>query len=256
MATMAKTIQNAIIPEPEAVAQPGAAQLDDTAIETQLTQEISTLWSDHVRLSASRKATAKELRQIRASLAERLHAMKSLLSHPGRGREWRGRLRERGIPRSTTDRLVARRAETLCADNVPAGAISEPAEAVAEKLAKGVWPRFRKVLATDEAVVQFISGIAEISGVPHQWREEGLMMFHAMPKAAGELPGSASATDHSSQPFDEASAVTEESGEGTAAAPPAAGQAGGVDDASNGGVLQAVSGLSALPNGARHGNKA
>jgi hypothetical protein len=43
MGTMVDTIQNAIIPEPEAEAQPGTTQVDDTAIETQLRQEISDL---------------------------------------------------------------------------------------------------------------------------------------------------------------------------------------------------------------------
>ncbi|MGA3169067.1 MAG: hypothetical protein ABSF14_23460, partial [Terriglobia bacterium] len=77
MGTMLDTIENALIPEPDAETQSGTTQPDDTAIETQLTQEISDLWSSHVRLSVSRKATSKEMRQIRASLAERLAAMKS-----------------------------------------------------------------------------------------------------------------------------------------------------------------------------------
>jgi hypothetical protein len=145
---MVETIQNAIIPELEVEAQPGTTQPDDSTNENQLTEEINTLWSNHLRLSARRKATAKGLRQIRASLAERFFAMKKILSRPdaGRGGQWRSWLRERGIPRSSADRLVARHAETLCADgeNVPTGAISEPAKPTAEKLAETVWPSLKR----------------------------------------------------------------------------------------------------------------
>jgi hypothetical protein len=229
MGTMLDTIENAIIPEQEAgtETQPGTTQPDDGAIETQLTEEISTLWSDHVRLSASRKTTSKELRQIRASLAERLHAMKSLLSHPGRGGQWRGWLKQRGIPRSTADRLVARHAETLGSDNegnVPTGAISNSPEESAEQLAKSVWQRFRKVLATDECVIRFIGCIAEISGVGHEQRAEGLVILKPAPKAAAELPESASATDPAPQPSDGGDVSTEEPAAEAAATPPAAGQ--------------------------------
>jgi hypothetical protein len=238
---MLEAIQNAIIPEPEpeAETQPGTTQPDDGTIETQLTQEISTLWSDHVRLSADRKATAKELRQIRASLAERLVAMKSLLSRPGRGGQWRSWLRERGIPRSTADRLVARHAETLCShdENVPTGAISEPAKPAAEKLATTVWPSLRKVLTTGESVVEFIGCIAKVSGVAHEWRQEGLMIFNPVPRAADELSGSASATDPAPQLSDEVPAIAEEPGEETPAAPLVAAQPAAVADASNGDVL-------------------
>jgi hypothetical protein len=237
---MLETIENAIIPEPEpeAGAQPGTAQPDDSTIENQLTEEIRTLWSDHVRLSADRKATSKELRQIRASLAERLAAMKTLLSRPGRGGQWRSWLRARGIPRSTADRLAARHAETLCSHdgNVPTGATSGPAKPVAEKLAKSVWQRFRKVLATDESVIQFIGCIAELAGVGHEQRAEGLLIFKPAPKAAEELPGSAPATRPASQSSDEAAAMTEEPGDETAATHTEVGQAA-VADASSGAAL-------------------
>jgi hypothetical protein len=239
---MLETIQNAIIPEPEAEAQPNTTQPDDGANETQLTQEISDLWSDHVRLSANHKTTAKELRQIRASLAERLHAMKSLISRPGRGGEWRGWLRERGIPRSTADRLVPRHAETLCADreNVPTGAISEPAKPTAEKLAETVWPSLKKVLVTGETVVEFLGCIAKLSGVAHKWRAEGLLILNAVPEAADGLPGPAIAsplTDPASQPSDEAGTDAEEPAPETVMATSVTEQVAAVVDASSGDVL-------------------
>lgn len=204
MGTMLETIQNAVIPEPEpqAEAQPVTTPPEDSTIENQLTQEISELWSNHTLLSASRKTTAKELRQIRARLAERLYAMKNLLSHPGRGGEWRGWLRERRIPRSSADRLVSRYSETLCVDreNVPTESIPVPSKETAEKLAETVWPSLKKVLTTGESVVDFIGCIAKISGVPYEEREIGLMIFYPLPKAADGLSGSASAPDPDSLP--------------------------------------------------------
>ena len=232
MPTMVETIENAIIPEAEA--QPGTTQPDDTAIETQLAEEINTLWSDHVRLSADRKATSKELRQIRASLAERLSGMKSLLSRPGRVGQWRGWLRQQGIPRSTADRLVSRHAETLVGDNgnVPTGAISEPGEADAEKLARNVWLRFGKLLTTHESILRFIGCIVTASGVAHEQREEGLVIFNLVGKPADDLPGSVSVAQPVPQPSVEASAITKEPGEETPAEQPVA-----VADASSGEVM-------------------
>ena len=204
MNALVEAIQDVVIAEPETETQPDPTQPDDSRIEDRLAEEISTLWSDHVRLSASRKVTSKELRQIRASLAGRLAAMKSLLSHPGRSGEWRGWLRERGIPRSTADRLVDRHAETLCShdENVPSGAISEPAKPTAEGLAETVWSSLKKVLTTSQSVVEFIGCIAKISGVPHEWRDGGLMIFNPVTRAADELSGSISAPEPAPQPSD------------------------------------------------------
>jgi hypothetical protein len=235
---MVEIVEHKIVQEPQAETQPGTTQPEDSTIENQLTQEISELWSNHTLLSANHKTTAKELRQIRARLAERLYAMKNLLSHPGRGGEWRGWLRERGIPRSTADRLVARHSETLgTANNVPTGAIPEPAQATAEKLAKTVWQSIKKVLTTGESVVDFIGCIAKISGVPHEWREIGLMIFNPVPKAADELSGSASAPGLASQPSDDAGANTEDPAAETVMATPANEDVAGIAGASNNDVL-------------------
>jgi len=191
--TIVETVEDAISQEPEDETQP-----DDTIIETQLTQQISTLWTEHTRLSADRRTTAKELRQIRAALAERLHEMKSLLSRPGRGGQWRSWLKERGIPRSSADRLVARHAETLGSgnkENVPTGAISNSQDESAEKLAKSVWQRFRNTLATDESLIQFIACIAELAGFGHEQRAEGLLIFKPAPTATDDLPSTAIASE-------------------------------------------------------------
>jgi hypothetical protein len=233
MDALVEAIQDVVTTEPETEAQPDPTQPDDGAVETQLTRQISTLWIEHTQLSADRKATARDLRQIRAILAERLYEMKSLLSRPGRGGEWRGWLRERAIPRSTADRLVSRHAETLGSGNegnVPSGAISEPGDANAETLAETVWLRFGKLLATDESVIQFIEGIAELAGVGHEQRAEGLVIFKPAPEAAEELPATAPAIDPAPQPSEEVSVITEE----PAPAPVQDGQAAAAADASNG----------------------
>jgi len=234
METIIDALQDVVTTEREAEVQSELTQPDDATIETQLAQEIRTLWSEHVRLSASRKATSREMRQIRASLAERLHAMKSLLSRPGRGGQWRSWLRERAVPRSTADRLVSRFAETLGIENgnVPTEAIPSSPEDSAEKLAKSVWQRVGKFLSTCEQVVRFIGCIAEISGVGHEQRAEGLVIFRPIPEAAEGVPASAPATGPAPQP----SAIEEPAAEATAT-PTEAEQAPAVADAGSGAVV-------------------
>ena len=197
MDALVEAIQDVVIAEPETEVQPDQTQPDESAVEMQLTEEINTLWSDHVRLSANRRVTARELRQIRSTLAERLYEMKSLLSRPGRGGQWRSWLKERGINRSSADRLVAHHGETLCnhEEDAPGEAISNSPDDSAEKLARDVWSRLRKVLDTHETVVRFLASIAEISGVSHEWRKEGLMLFNPVPKATDELPTTAIASE-------------------------------------------------------------
>jgi hypothetical protein len=239
MNALLEAIQDVVIGEPETEAQPDPTQPDDGAIETQLTNQISSLWVENTRLSADRKATTRELRQIRASLAERLYEMKSLLSRPGRGGEWRGWLREQGIPRSSADRLCARHGETLDIENgnVPSGAITEQEEANADKLAKSVWQRFGKFLSIDEAAFQFIDRIAELSGVGHERRAEGLLILNPAPKPSDELPATAPEIDPAPQPSEEVSVITEEPIQDTAAAPTELGLAVAAAETSNGDVV-------------------
>jgi hypothetical protein len=237
--TIVETIEDAISQEPEDETQPGTTQPDDAATETQLTLEISDLWGNHVRLSADRKATAKDLRQIRAILAERLFAMKSVLSRPGRGGQWRSWLRERGINRSTADRLCDRHAETLGIENgnAPSEAISNSQDESAEKLARVVWARFRKFLVSDEVVIDFIDRIAELAGVGHEQRAEGLVIFKPAPKAAEGLPATAPIIDPAPQPSGTVPATTEEPREDTTATPTEVGLAVAAAETSNGDVV-------------------
>jgi hypothetical protein len=209
MGTMLEPIESAIMPEPgaDAEVQPVTIQSDDTVIGTRLGQAINTLWSDHIRLSADHKKSARELRQVRLVLAERLHAMKSLLSRPGRNGQWRSWLRERGIARTTADRLVARHAETLGADNenVPTGAIPASIhDGEGAKLAEHLWPDLKNILSTNAFVIDFIGGIARVSGINHQWRSKGVMIFHPVTRTVDELPGTAFETEPASTPSDDA----------------------------------------------------
>ena len=163
--------------------------------------------------------------------------MKSLLSRPGRGGQWRSWLRERGIPRSTADRLVARHAETLDIDNernVPSGASSGQAETAAEKVARNVWHRFGKLLPTDESVILFIGQIAELAGVGHEQRAEGLVIFMPAAKAAEELPGSAPASGPVQQSSGETPPVMEEPKGDTAVTPTEIGLAVAAAETGNG----------------------
>jgi hypothetical protein len=217
--------------------EPAFCENSDGATEIQLTAEISELWSQHTELSGTRRATAKELRLLRARLAEKLHEMKSLLSRPGRGGEWRGWLRERAIPRSTADRLVSRYAERLNVNNegnVPSGAISESGEADAEKLAKNVWQRVGKLLTTDESVIQFIGQIAELAGLGHEQSSDGLVIFKPVPKPAAEMPAAVPASGPLPQAPDEIPAATEEPKDETAATPTEVGLVAEAADASDG----------------------
>lgn len=191
---------------PDSEPQPAAASDEDATTENQLTGEISTLWGDHVRLSADRRATAAELRKIRAELSERLYRAKAILSRPdaGRGGKWKSWLREMSIPRSTADRLVSRYAETLATENekIPSGAISQPAEGNVEKLAKNTWQKIGKFLTTNESAFEFISRFAELAGVAHEQRDEGLVILKPVPKAPEDVPDSTAASVPIPQPSD------------------------------------------------------
>ena len=190
MEAMVEAIQDVVPAAPEAEAQPVSTQPGDAVIETQLTQEISTLWSEHTRLSGNRRATAKELRLVRARLAERLHEMKSLLSRPGRAGQWRGWLKQQDIPRSTADRLASRHAETLGStnENVPTGATPEPTEADVERLFNSLLPRLRSNLTTASVAYDFVVRLVGSFGLACDRQEDGILVFNP---SANESSGAA-----------------------------------------------------------------
>ena len=185
METMIDALYDVVLTEPEAEVQPDPVRSDDIAVEAELTQEISALWSDHVRLSANHKTTAKELRQIRAKLAERLYAIKQLLCRVGRGGQWRGWLKERHIPRSSADRFCERHAETLGIKNeiAPSGAINGGEDTV-EQLVQTLLPRLRPKLADAQAVFKFIAAVGEAFGLRSETTEDCIMV--SQPKEQNE----------------------------------------------------------------------
>jgi hypothetical protein len=77
--------------------------------------------------------------------------------------------------------------------------------------------------------VQFIGSIAQIAGVPYEWRNEGLMIFAPVPvpKAADEVPASAPAADPVPQLSDDIPATAGESPASAPASDPAPQSSGG-----------------------------
>ena len=212
------------------------ALLLETGDEQKLADEIRQLWAVHVDAKTTVKKTKADLKAIRERLSERLYELKQLLARPSRNGQWSAWLKERKISRATADRLVQRYGANLPGNESPHEANSNPSEDTAEKLARVVWSRFRKVLVSDEVVIDFINRFAELAGVGHERRAEGLLIFKSVLKAADELPGSVPAIDLIPRSPDEAPAVTEVPKDETAATPTEVGQAA-VADAGSGAVL-------------------
>jgi hypothetical protein len=176
-----------------------AREASDSATETQLAAEISELWSQHTKLSGTRRMTAKELRLLRAKLGERLHAMKQLLCRVGRGGQWRGYLRAQHIPRTTADRLCERYAETLTAEteNVPTGAINEPEDTV-EQLAQSLLPRLKRILPDTQSVFRFVAAIAVAFNLISETTEDCILV--SQPKERGENSPSTTGAPEAASP--------------------------------------------------------
>ena len=106
---------------------------------------------------------------------------------------------------------------------------------------------------TGESVFQFLASIAQISGIPHEQRAEGLVIFNPVPKAADGVTGTGVSTEAACpaslppegdgnpadapvagpapQRFCETPASVEQPSEVTAATPTDAGQAAAIADA-------------------------
>lgn len=150
--------------------------IDNDITESKLTEEVSFLWMEHVRVAGAKKSTAAELRLLRGKLAERLFEMKQLLCQPGRAGQWRGWLAEVGIPRSSADRLVERHGEMLGATdrNVPNGT-SIPEEEV-QKLFQAMLPRLHRTLKNRQMACQFVTSLIEAFGLDTEIREGGILL--------------------------------------------------------------------------------
>lgn len=201
--------ESVITPKPQIQSdqQPTDVQDEDAATETKLTAEICDLWSQQRVLNGTRKTTARELRLVRGRLGEKLYKMKSLLSRPGRGGEWRGWLREQGIARSSADRWVSRYAESLTneAGNVLNEAINDGADAV-EKLVHSLLPRLKRTLPDTQSVFKFIAAIGATFGLQPEITEDCIMVSQPKPDqsepatSAADVPDVGSAEVQSPEP--------------------------------------------------------
>jgi hypothetical protein len=182
--------------QPEAEPEPAIIEDADAGEKSRLTEEIIGLWSQHLELSGTRKATARELRLIRNRLAERLYQVKTLLARPGRGGEWRGWLRERAIPRSTADRLVSRHAETLGNENgnVLSGAINENENAV-EPLVQSLLPRLKRTLPDIPSVFKFIAAVGGAFGLSAETTEDCLLLSQPKTVQSEDSPSATGAPE-------------------------------------------------------------
>lgn len=161
----------------------------DTETEKTLTTAISELWSVHLEAQSVVTKTKEELKVIRHNLAAQLHAMKQLLAKPGRNGQWTCFLTQRGIPRTTADRLIAGHLRPIAPEpNGTDGAVSEYSIEDVEKFANAMWPKLAKTLTTPESVYDFVRFILTRSGTAHEWRDLGILMFHPMLTAHPE-PG-------------------------------------------------------------------
>lgn len=130
--------------------------------ETRLTEEIRLLWAAHQESRTASKQSKDQLKAVRDQLAEKLHAMKSLLVRTGRGSGWAAYLRSQKLARATADRYVLRHEATL---NPPlekrlTEAVSEPTEDDIRRLVRSLLPRLRRVLTTREWVDWFAEEVA------------------------------------------------------------------------------------------------
>jgi hypothetical protein len=148
---------------------------NDIGIENHITEEVTALWGEHVRVVGAKKATTAELRLLRAKLAEKLYEAKGLLCLPGRSGRWLGWLKEAGVPRSTADRLVTRHAETLgITENIPSEAINPQVEV--EKLIKATVPRLRRVLTSPQMAYQYVLGVIKELDLPCETKDGGILL--------------------------------------------------------------------------------
>ena len=170
-------------PEPQSVPQPAAIQDEDAAAESRLSEEIVGLWTQHLELSGTRRATAKELRLIRNRLAERLYQIKVLLARPGRSGQWRSWLKQRGIVRSTADRLCQRYTESLGIE----GEIASPAAIkdggdTFEQLVQSLLPRLKRTLPDTLSVFRFIAAVAGAFNLISETTDDCIMVSQSKPE--------------------------------------------------------------------------
>jgi hypothetical protein len=126
-------------------------------LRNELREAITSLWFAHSTAKKVARTTNEELHAIRAKLGEQLSTMKQILAKPGRGGQWSSFLENRGIPRATADRLVARHLRSVNPDvNCVIEDVSEPADEEVQKLFTSVWPKLRRTLRSQQSITLFV----------------------------------------------------------------------------------------------------
>jgi hypothetical protein len=136
-------------------------------VEAQLAERIGKLWYSHRKKSSAVKQSSEELKHLRYSLAEQLHAFKALLVGTGRDGGWAPFLRDRGIPVTTADRYVKRHeaslvpvGKKLVADQLPPTAAEVTLKV--KKLAPGLI-RYLRGLARGTQFIQELEALFQVS---------------------------------------------------------------------------------------------
>jgi hypothetical protein len=234
----------------EAVLAPPASEAPGgpSGAEPKDAEEIRQLWAAHSQAEAAAERGKEESRAICLELGRRLAEAKERLARPGRSGAWSSFVRPQGLSRAEADGLVRRYRNAIGAQAAPAGGCGGAGTAA---LLEAVGPRIQKALAARTDALPFITRMAEMLGLPHERRQEGLLIFNPAPMveaglavpapAAGPapqppqggnaIPAETSAADPAPQSSCEIPASIEQPAAETAATPPAAGQTAAVSDA-------------------------
>jgi hypothetical protein len=128
--------------------------------ETELTGEISRLWSSQLKKDTSIRRTRQELVQLRLDLGRYLAEYKKLTARTGRGGKWNSVLRKEDFPRTSANRFVRTWERSLLpeAEKVPGGSVSpETPEEIIAALIRKLTPRIIRALKTPDCFSQFLT---------------------------------------------------------------------------------------------------
>jgi hypothetical protein len=183
----------------EAVPAPPAGEAPGGPSEPKDAEEIRQLWAAHSQAEAAAERGKEGSRTLCLELGKRLSEAKERLARPGRNGGWSSFVRSLGFSRAEADGLVRRYRGTLK-------------------------PQAACTTEVETAMATPASGLSAADA-------------EARPEAAEVVAVSAPATGPTPQPPEEASAITEEPRDETAATPTEVGQAAAVAEAGDGDVL-------------------
>jgi hypothetical protein len=138
--------------------------ISDPAAEARLANEIVALWQARVSAHGSIRKSQEELRAIRASLAEKLHGFKLVLSRRGCQGGWSSFLNAQGFSRATADRLATAHEKSLAQapGNCLAEQILEPDEDI-RRYVRALWPKLSRLLNNRMAVEVFATELNRVA---------------------------------------------------------------------------------------------